>query len=198
MAIAPQEIFQPQHVSRAGWSDQDGAGLAGLQKTDAPQDQRPHDAFAQRSFLHQNIAQPSGNHHQCFGVGHGDSTHQRRAIRKLRELAMEAAGAVPGNNRRRRNRAALAHFDLANLYDERGDRGKALSHYQAALEISPQYADAHYNLALLYQGANQPMKAVRHWTDYLRLDPASHWSSIARRELAKLRKAAVVQGAGRQ
>jgi tetratricopeptide (TPR) repeat protein len=93
---------------------------------------------------------------------------------------------------------ALAHFDLANLYDERGDHGKALSHYQAALEISPQYADAHYNLALLYQGANQPMKAVRHWTDYLRLDPASHWSSIARRELAKLRKAAVVQGAGRQ
>ena len=36
---------------------------------------------------------------------------------------------------------------------------------QAALRISPNYADAHYNLALLYQGANQPMKAVRHWTD---------------------------------
>jgi tetratricopeptide (TPR) repeat protein len=92
---------------------------------------------------------------------------------------------------------ALAHFDLANLYDERGDRVRALEHYQAALEISPSYADAHYNLALLYQGANQPMKAVRHWTEYLKLDPSSHWSSIARRELAKLRKAAVVPGAGR-
>ena len=89
---------------------------------------------------------------------------------------------------------ALAHFDLANLYDERGDRVRALEHYQAALKISPSYADAHYNLALLYQGANQPMKAVRHWTDYLKLDPSSHWSSIARRELAKLRKAAVVPG----
>ena len=89
---------------------------------------------------------------------------------------------------------ALAHFDLANLYDERGDRVQALEHYQAALRISPTYADAHYNLALLYQGSNQTMKAVRHWAEYLKLDPSSHWSSIARRELAKLRKAAVVSG----
>jgi tetratricopeptide (TPR) repeat protein len=92
---------------------------------------------------------------------------------------------------------ALAHFDLANLYDERGDRLRAQQHYQAALEISPSYADAHYNLALLYQGSNQGMKALRHWTEYLKLDPSSHWSSIARRELSKLRKAAVVPGAGR-
>jgi len=89
---------------------------------------------------------------------------------------------------------ALAHFDLANLYDERGDRNKAVEHYQAALRIAPNYADAHYNLALLYQGSNQMMRAVRHWTNYLKLDPASHWANIARRELAKLREAAVVPG----
>ncbi len=92
---------------------------------------------------------------------------------------------------------ALAHFDLANLYDERGDRDRALSHYEAALRISPNYADAHYNVALLYQGSNQPMKAVRHWRTYLKLDPHSHWANIARRELAKLREAAVVPGLGR-
>ena len=92
---------------------------------------------------------------------------------------------------------ALAHFDLANLYDERGNRLQALEHYKAALDISPTYADAHYNLALLYQGSNQMMNAVRHWTEYLKLDPSSHWSSIARRELSKLRKAAVVTGTGR-
>lgn len=89
---------------------------------------------------------------------------------------------------------ALAHFDLANLYDERGDRNRAVEHYQAALRISPNYADAHYNLALLYQTSNQPMSAVRHWSAYLKLDPSSHWSNIARRELAKLREAAVVRG----
>jgi tetratricopeptide (TPR) repeat protein len=89
---------------------------------------------------------------------------------------------------------SLAHFDLANLYDERGDRKKALEHYMAALKISPHYADAHYNLALLYQGSNQPMKAVHHWTAYLKLDPASHWANIARRELSKLKQAALLPG----
>jgi tetratricopeptide (TPR) repeat protein len=89
---------------------------------------------------------------------------------------------------------ALAHFNLANLYDERGQRTRALEHYQAALQIAPNYADAHYNLALLYQGSNQAMKAVHHWTKYLKLDPASHWSNIARRELAKLKQSAVLPG----
>jgi tetratricopeptide (TPR) repeat protein len=92
---------------------------------------------------------------------------------------------------------ALAHFDLANLYDERGERGKALDHYQNALRIAPHYADAHYNLALLYQGSNQTMKAVHHWTAYLKLDPASHWANIARRELTKLRQATVLPGSRR-
>jgi tetratricopeptide (TPR) repeat protein len=89
---------------------------------------------------------------------------------------------------------ALAHFDLANLYDERGEQKKALEHYSAALRISPHYADAHYNLALLFQGSNQTMKAVHHWTAYLKLDPTSHWSNIARRELSKLRQAALLPG----
>ena len=65
---------------------------------------------------------------------------------------------------------------------------KALEHYEAALRLSPNYADAHYNLALLYQGSNQTMKAVHHWTAYLKLDGSSHWANIARRELTKLRK----------
>jgi tetratricopeptide (TPR) repeat protein len=89
---------------------------------------------------------------------------------------------------------SLAHFDLANLYDERGDRKRAVEHYTAALRISPHYADAHYNLALLYQGSSQPMKAVHHWIAYLKLDPSSHWANIARRELTKLRQAAVLPG----
>jgi tetratricopeptide (TPR) repeat protein len=89
---------------------------------------------------------------------------------------------------------ALAHFDLGNLCDECGERGRALEHYLVALRISPNYADAHYNVALLYQGARQNMKAVRHWMAYLKLDPSSEWAAIARRELDKLRDAAVVRG----
>ena len=89
---------------------------------------------------------------------------------------------------------SLAHFDFANLCDERGYHARALEHYLTALRLSPNYADAHYNIALLYQSMNQPMKAVRHWIAYLKLDPSSTWATIARRELAKLREATVVQG----
>ena len=93
---------------------------------------------------------------------------------------------------------ALAHFNMANLYDERGDYRRALKHYHEAVRLSPTYADAHYNLALLYQGSGQVMEAVRHWKMYLKLDPASAWGAIARRELEKLRKSTVVQGPGRR
>jgi tetratricopeptide (TPR) repeat protein len=88
---------------------------------------------------------------------------------------------------------ALAHFNLGNLHDEKGDRDTAQHHYQRALEINPSYSDAHYNLALLYQNAGQPLKAVPHWRTYLKLDPHSSWAEIARRELEKLKEAAIVK-----
>ncbi len=89
---------------------------------------------------------------------------------------------------------ALAHFNLGNLYDERGDRPAALEHYQAALAIHPRYADAHYNIALLYQAMGHPLKAVRHWKAYLTMDPGSAWAAIARRELARIKEAAILRG----
>jgi tetratricopeptide (TPR) repeat protein len=89
---------------------------------------------------------------------------------------------------------ALAHFNVANLYDEKGEHKKALEHYLIALRSSPNYADAHFNIALLYQTLSQPMKAVRHWTEYLKLDPSSHWATIAKRELRKIRRSTVVEG----
>jgi len=89
---------------------------------------------------------------------------------------------------------ALAHFNLGNLYDERGDRPAALNHYLAAIAIHPRYADAHYNIALLYQSMGQPLKAVRHWKAYLTMDPGSAWAAIARRELGKIKDAAILRG----
>lgn len=90
---------------------------------------------------------------------------------------------------------ALAHFNLGNLFDETGDRECAMLHYSSAIRVNPQYADAHYNLALLCQSHGDLLKAVRHWHAYLKLDGSSNWAAIARRELDKLRRAAVVPGA---
>ena len=89
---------------------------------------------------------------------------------------------------------ALAHFNLGNLYDETGQWHKALEQYLAALDDQPDYPDAHYNIALLHQTHGEPLKAVRHWRAYLKADPNGYWAGIARRELAKLRDKAVVQG----
>jgi tetratricopeptide (TPR) repeat protein len=89
---------------------------------------------------------------------------------------------------------ALAHFNLGNLYDERGDPQNALHHYQEAIKHHAHYADAHYNLALLYQGLRDHLNAMLHWRAYLKLDPRSSWSQIARRELEKLESTTVVKG----
>lgn len=89
---------------------------------------------------------------------------------------------------------ALAHFNLGNLYDETGRRDLAAAHYRAAVEANPSYADAYYNLALLCQSHGDLMEAVRHWKAYLKLDGSSTWAVIARRELEKLRRAAILPG----
>lgn len=83
----------------------------------------------------------------------------------------------------------LAHFNLGNLYDERGELAKAQHCYESALRLNPGYGDAHFNLALLCERTGDALKAVRHWKAYLKLDNASTWSDIARRQLEKLRVA---------
>lgn len=80
----------------------------------------------------------------------------------------------------------LAHFNLANIYDEQGKLNEGRHHYLTALRLRADYADAHYNLALLYEKTGEPMQAVKHWRAYLKIDPASPWSGIARQQLESL------------
>ncbi|MBC7924329.1 MAG: tetratricopeptide repeat protein [Bryobacteraceae bacterium] len=120
-------------------------------------------------------------------VNLGTICFHKRQLSRAETSYRKALEADPGY--------ALAHFNIGNLFDERGDYDQALEHYKRAVTLSPKYSDAHYNLALLYQGGGQSMEAVRHWKTYLRLDPGSSWAAIARRELDKLRKSAVVRNA---
>ena len=87
----------------------------------------------------------------------------------------------------------LAHYNLGNLFDEQGDLARAEEHYTTALRLNPNYADAHFNLALLAERQGEFLKAVRHWKSYLRLDSTGTWATIARRQLEKLRDAALIR-----
>jgi tetratricopeptide (TPR) repeat protein len=87
----------------------------------------------------------------------------------------------------------LAHFNLGNLYDEQGQVEKAENYYASALRLNSSYADAHFNLALLFERKGDLMRAVHHWTRYLKLDPSSSWAQVARKQLEKLREAAVIR-----
>jgi len=88
---------------------------------------------------------------------------------------------------------ALAEFNLGNLYDEQSRLKEAISHYRRALDLNPSYADAHFNMALIRERTGDPLQAVAHWKTYLKLDRSGQWADIARRQLARLREATVIQ-----
>ena len=86
---------------------------------------------------------------------------------------------------------SLAQFNLGNLYDELGRDQKAMEHYRRAVSLNPRYADAHFNIALLCERQGDALKAVHHWKAYLKLDSASQWAEIARRQLERLRQSVI-------
>lgn len=110
-----------------------------------------------------------------------------REAEKYYQRALEADPKYP-----------LAHFNIANLHEELGRTSLAIQHYKRAIELYPAYADAHYNLALLYQTRERAMEALRHWKLYLQFDKSSHWAAIARREMNRLKEAALVRGSSEQ
>ncbi len=118
-------------------------------------------------------------------VNLGTIEYRRNRLREAERLYQHAVEVDPNY--------PLARFNLGNLYDELGNVRKAFEHYESALSLDRAYADAHFNLALLCERVGDPLKAVMHWKAYLRLDGTSSWADIARRQLAKLKEAAIVR-----
>jgi tetratricopeptide (TPR) repeat protein len=78
---------------------------------------------------------------------------------------------------------AAAWYNLADIQEEQGRVKEAVASLRAAVEACSTYADAHFNLALCYEKLGQRQPAASHWNTYLKLDPNSQWSEIARRHL---------------
>ncbi len=78
---------------------------------------------------------------------------------------------------------AIAWYNLADLLEEMERVGEAVECLRRAVGVDPLYADAHFNLASLLEATGRPGEAARHWAAYLKLDPSSEWSGIARGRL---------------
>jgi tetratricopeptide (TPR) repeat protein len=65
----------------------------------------------------------------------------------------------------------MAENNLGNFLAQQGNTGEAMNHYQRALEIKPDYAEAHYNLADAFARQNQPDFAIEHLEAAVRINP---------------------------
>lgn len=63
----------------------------------------------------------------------------------------------------------LAHYNLGNFYSRAGDKQRAISEYNAALEAEPNYVEAHNNLAGVLQEQHRNDEAISHYKDARRL-----------------------------
>jgi tetratricopeptide (TPR) repeat protein len=170
------------------------AGVQPLQPAPPPRRERESDVSFQKGLMLEETGAPveeavaayrhavECNPHAAGALVNLGTIYYRlrrfEEARKHYEQALEADADYP-----------LAHFNLGNLYDESGDLAHARQCYENALRLNPRYGDAHFNLALLAERTGDALRAVHHWKAYLKIDNASSWSDIARRQLEKLRVA---------
>jgi protein O-mannosyl-transferase len=67
--------------------------------------------------------------------------------------------------------AVLAHNNLGNLYQARGDLDRALFHLQKAAELNPDYTQVHNNLGIVLARLDRPNEAAVQFAEALRLKP---------------------------
>ena len=65
----------------------------------------------------------------------------------------------------------LAHNNLGAALAGRGQVDEAIAHYQKALEIKPDYAEAHNNLGAALAGRGQVDEAIAHYQKALEIKP---------------------------
>ncbi len=65
----------------------------------------------------------------------------------------------------------MAHNNLGLVLEDQGERAEAISHYQEALRIRPNYEEAHYNLGLSLERQGHIAEAIGQYREALRVRP---------------------------
>lgn len=74
---------------------------------------------------------------------------------------------------------AVAHYNLANVYDMQGLYGSAITHYQKAITFNSAYSDAYNNLGNIYASQGLTDKAVEQYLTAIKVDrhhPQAHFN----------------------
>ena len=79
----------------------------------------------------------------------------------------------------------FAHFLLGNALFQQGRYQEALPHYQATLQIQPDYEAAHYKIGMISMINGDLAGAILHLSRSLALDPTSERSANARASLER-------------
>jgi tetratricopeptide (TPR) repeat protein len=65
----------------------------------------------------------------------------------------------------------LAHYELANIYHEKGDYLNALRHYVISARINPMSSDTFYNIGSTLESMNYHKLALKYYTKCLNINP---------------------------
>ncbi len=95
-------------------------------------------------------------------------------IEKRSNEVFEKGGDLDPEDEKFKEELARAHYNMGNVYFERGEYQRAIVEYYQAVDLMPYEPDAHYNLAFVssdYIGDHET--ALKHYQWYLYLNPNS-------------------------
>ena len=88
---------------------------------------------------------------------------QSRSYKNLETLWRDTLAKNPS--------AWMAHYNLANLLQARGDTDEAIERYRRATQIKPDFAEGHYNMGVALRSAGKLSAAVEQFRKALQIEP---------------------------
>ena len=97
---------------------------------------------------------------------------------------LSKGGDMDPQDQKFREELAKAHYNMGNIYFQRGEYQRAVVEYYQAVDLTPNDPDTHYNLAFVsgeYLGDQET--ALKHYQWYLYLKPNASDSPIIKEKI---------------
>jgi len=92
-------------------------------------------------------------------------------VNRYNDRDLDAAAVSFRKALERDPRISVAHYYLANIFNEKGRTGEAIAEYQQAISMNPNLEEAHYNLGVIYDRQGQVQDALAAYDRTLGINP---------------------------